>query len=564
MNDFVRIAQATTPANSGSNGGNGNTPLPLVLSQPEADVSLAETRFPGQLVDFRNILNENISFFQIDGSLQMIFANGGSIIVNGFFSGDGAGQVAIVFDGETISIDQFISVANLQVADEVQTAAGETSNLATALGGPQGSGQDFQDAEIGELGPGLDVFDLLNGEGPGNQGGASNEFADGEVDTVPTVVSAAENGALDEGHLTDGNEAGQGPLVATGSLGINFGENAGPSPTLTFDTNGAGVPLDSAGSPLDLSSDGVALTYSIVSNSDGGQTLTAAKEGTGEVVFTVTLDIVPNVFAGGASGAEYTFSLEGNLDNLGAEFDDEIPISFSITATDTDGDSVGTVFQVTIADDDVEIGATDPTSVDEEGLVGENVDTGYDGDLAGAAVTSSGELGISWGADNANPTSGGGIGDRSVEFSDNQPGLTGLSSNGNDVSIAVLGDGTLVGYTGNTEPSASSDSSVVFFATLSDENNGSYDFTLVDNLDHPEQNTEDDIELTFAYTATDGDGDTASSTFVVTVDDDAPVINPTETVSLTEDATGSAGSETFVSSSETGSLNVLWGADDAD
>ncbi|MES0885443.1 hypothetical protein, partial [Roseibium sp. SCP14] len=73
-------------------------------------------------------------------------------------------------------------------------------------------------------------------------------------------------------------------------------------------------------------------------------------------------------------------------------------------------------------------------------------------------------------------------------------------------------------------------------------------------------------DLTFGFTATDSDGDTATSTFTVTINDDAgsPSVGTTETVSLTEDATGSAGSETFVSSSETGSLNVLWGADDAD
>ncbi|MES0810626.1 DUF5801 repeats-in-toxin domain-containing protein [Roseibium sp. SCPC15] len=535
MNDLVRIAQAITPANSGTGGGGENAALPIELLQPAAGTSVTATRLPGQLVDFRQILNEDISFIRIGGDLQMIFANGGDVIVQDFFAGEGADQVAVVFDGETISIDQFISVANLQVADEVQTAAGETSNLATALGGPQGSGQDFQDASIGELGPGLDVFDLLIGEGPGTRGGSIDEFTDGEVNTVPTVVSAADAGAIDEGNLADGNEAGQGPLVATGSLGINFGENAGQSPTLTFDTNGAGVPLDSAGNPLDLSSDGVALTYAIVSNADGGQTLTATKQGTGETVFTVTLDIVPNVFAGGASGAEYVFTLEGNLDHLGADFDESLPVSFSITATDTDGDSVGTSFLVSVADDDVEIGASDASSVDEDGLTDGNVDTGYDGDLSGSAVTSSGGLGISWGSDNGNPTSGGGTGDRSVAFSVAQPGLSGLTSNGNSVSIAVLADGTLVGYTGDAEPASSADGSVVFLATLSDADSGSYEFTLVGNLDHSEAGTEDDIILSITYTATDGDGDAASSTFEVTVDDDAPVIVETSSARVDED-----------------------------
>ncbi|MEM9635182.1 MAG: DUF5801 repeats-in-toxin domain-containing protein [Pseudomonadota bacterium] len=535
MNDLVRIAQAITPATSAANGGGENAALPLELSQPAAGLSVTATRVPGQLVDFRQILNEDISFIRIGGDLQMIFANGGSVIVQDFFAGDGADQVAVVFDGETISIDQFVSVANLQVADEIQTAAGETSNLSTALGGPQGSGQDFQDANIGELGPGLDVFDLLTGEGPGSREGSIDEFSDGEVDTAPTIVSAADAGAIDEGNLADGNEAGQGPLVATGNLGINFGENAGQSPTLTFDTNGAGVPLDSAGNAFGLTADGVALTYSIVSNADGGQSLTAVKEGTGEVVFTVTLDVIPNAFAGGASGAEYIFSLEGNLDHLGATFDESLPVSFSITATDSDGDSVGSSFVVNVADDDVEVGASEASAVDEDGLTDGNVDTGYDGDLSGSAITSSGTLGISWGSDNANPTSGGGTGDRSVSFSGTQSGLSGLTSNGNSVSVSILADGTLVGYTGDTEPTSSTDSSVVFFASLSDADSGSYQFTLAGNLDHSQAGTEDDIVLSIAFTATDGDGDTASSTFEVTVDDDAPVIVETSSAVVDED-----------------------------
>ena len=527
MNEFVRIAQVTTASGSGSNETAGDAAVPIALSKPSEQQSVVSLRLPGQLVDFRQILNEDISFIRIGDDLQMIFTDGGIIIVQNFFLGDSGSQVALVGEEQALSIGEFTSVANLETAEGIQTAAGETTNLATALGGPQGSGQNFQDPNIDGLGGGTNTLDLLNGDGAGDGGGASRVFVDGEVDTVPTIDSSAEAGFLDEGNLTEGNEAGEGSLTATGSLGINFGENAGPSPSLTFDTNGAGIPLDASGSPLDLSSDGVALTYTIVDNADGGQTLTAAKEGTGEVVFTVLLDIVPGVFAGGASGAVYTFTLIGNLDHLTAATDLELPVSFSVTAEDTDGDSIGTSFTVTVTDDDAEIGVAEDSSVDEEGLTGGNVDSGYDGDLAGDAVTASGDLAISWGADNANPTSGGGTGDRSVAFDTDQPGLEGLTSNGDDISVTILADGTLVGYTGSTVPTSTGDTGVVFFATLSDEDTGSYAFTLAGNLDHPDADTEDDLDLTFAFTATDGDGDTASSTFTVTVDDDAPVIGET-------------------------------------
>jgi T1SS-143 domain-containing protein len=576
MNEFVRIAQAAPASNSGNTQTPAGDPVPLVLTQPSAQQSVVSLRSPGQLIDFRQILDTDISFFRIGDDLQMIFADGGILIVQNFFLGDSGSQVALVGDEQVLSLDEFGTIANVQSADEIQTAAGETANLATALGGPQGSGQNFQDTSIEGLGGGSNNLDLLGPGGVGGDGFVGATPADPEVDTVPTIDSGADAGSIDEGNLAEGNEAGQGPLVATGSLGINFGENAGPSPTLEFDVNGAGIPLDASGAPLDLSSDGIALVYTIVSNGDGGQTLTAAKAGTGEVVFTVTIEIVPDVFDGGASGATYTFTLFGNLDHLGTGVDDLLPVSFSVTAEDTDGDAIGTDFTVNILDDDAEIGDPEDSSVDEDGLTGGNVDSGYDGDLAGSAVTSAGDLAISWGADDSNPTAGGGTGDRSVAFSASQPGLAGLTSNGAAVSIAVLADGTLVGYTGTTAPTASGDASVVFFATLSDAGSGSYAFTLSGNLDHPTPDTEDDIDLVFAFTATDGDGDTTSSTFTVTVDDDAPVIGDAEDTSVDEDglaggndgepaAASYAGSdlagEAVISA---GDLAISWGADNGD
>ncbi|WP_055660890.1 T1SS-143 repeat domain-containing protein [Roseibium aggregatum] len=521
-------------------------------------------------------MNADISFIRIGDDLQMIFADGGMLIVQDFFLGDSGSQVALVGEAQALSIGEFVSVANLQTADEIQTAAAETANLATALGGPQGSGQNFQNTNIEGLDGGSNLLDLLTGEGPGAGASVFGEFTDGEVDTVPTA-SGATAGAVDEGYLNDGNEAGEGPLVAIGDLGIDFGENAGPSLSLVFNTNSVGVPLDAAGNLLELSSDGVALAYTITDNADGGQTLTAAKVGTGEVVFTVTLDIQPGTQTGGAAGAQYIFTLFGNLDHVTPETDLALPISFGITASDSDGDEVGTTFLVTVGDDDAEIGAADATSVDEDGLTDGNPDSGYQSDLAGAETTANGSLAISWGADDANPTDGGGLGDRFVVFSDAQPGLAGLTSNGSDINISILADGTLVGFIGSNTPSSAQADNVIFFATVSDGGSGSYEFTLVESLDHPETGVEDDIVLTFAFTATDGDGDATSSTFEVTVNDDAPVVGDVLFSQVDEDgleggnvgesypenpgdyATGGARDDATTSGR---SLNISWGADD--
>ncbi|WP_172831103.1 hypothetical protein, partial [Rhizobium leucaenae] len=116
-----------------------------------------------------------------------------------------------------------------------------------------------------------------------------------------------------------------------------------------------------------------------------------------------------------------------------------------------------------------------------------------------------GSLNISWGADNAN-TNNGGAGDRSVAFTDASVAATGqdgeaLSSHGLAVHTVLLADGTLVGYTGETAPTATSASNIVFYATVSDTNNGHYNFTLVQSLDGAKGS--DAITLTFGYTATD-------------------------------------------------------------
>ncbi|OUR74547.1 hypothetical protein A9Q76_00780, partial [Arcobacter sp. 31_11_sub10_T18] len=157
--------------------------------------------------------------------------------------------------------------------------------------------------------------------------------------------------------------------------------------------------------------------------------------------------------------------------------------------------------------------APEDSTVDEEGLAtAATQDDSYDGDVAGIALTAGGDLNISWGSDDNNS----GTANRSVAFDAAQPGLSGLTSNGEDVVFSLSNDGTVL--------TAIADGVTVFTVSLSDLESGSYDFSLLDNLDHPTADTEDDINLTFNFTATDSDGDTAGSSFTITVDDDAPVI----------------------------------------
>ena len=142
---------------------------------------------------------------------------------------------------------------------------------------------------------------------------------------------------------------------------------------------------------------------------------------------------------------------------------------------------------------------------------------------------------------------------------------------GPQFSIAILSNGTLVGYTGAIAPTATTDASVVFFATLNDDASGSYSFTLKGNLDHPTANTEDDLNLVFAFTAKDADGDTKAGTFTVIVDDDALTVGAVTTQTVDEEGLSGNAGDSYASGDATGevltatsSLNISWGSDNAD
>ena len=197
--------------------------------------------------------------------------------------------------------------------------------------------------------------------------------------------------------------------------------------------------------------------------------------------------------------------------------------TFTYTITDADGDTTTATFTVQLTDEKATIGEPTDSSVDEEGLSG-NVDDPYDGDLAGSVTSVSGvDLDIDFGVDGAG----------TVTFDSTQTALDALSltSGGDAVSWVLLSSNTvLVGYTGAV-PTSTGDADVVFYASLSATGSGSYDFTQVEALDHPTIDTEDDIDLVFAFDAADAEGEGSSSSFTVTVDDDGPVnISPMPTI----------------------------------
>ncbi|MGN6461033.1 MAG: T1SS-143 repeat domain-containing protein, partial [Pseudolabrys sp.] len=393
---------------------------------------------------------------------------------------------------------------------------------------------------------------------------ATNSFTITVADDKP-VASTGDAGSVTEGALASGNETPhvETEATATGSLNISWGADNG-------NTNQGGAGDRSV----------VFANASVATEGQDGEAMTShglavhtvlLPDGTlvgytGEVAPTAVLDgkgaaganIVFYATVSDTDNGHYNFTLVQSLDD--AKGSDAIKLTFGYTATDSDGDTATNSFAVTVVDDKPVAAVGDAGSVTEGALISGNETPHVETD----AITT-GSLNISWGADDAN-TGQGGAGDRSVAFTSADVSTQGqdgeaLSSHGLAVLTVLLADGTLVGSPGESSPTAISASNVVFYATVSDTDNGHYNFTLVQSLDDAKGS--DAIKLTFGYTATDSDGDTASNTFTVSIADDKPVAATGDAGSVAEGALANAKEIPHVETdaTATGSLNISWGAD---
>jgi T1SS-143 domain-containing protein len=305
------------------------------------------------------------------------------------------------------------------------------------------------------------------------------------------------------------------------SLPINFGAD-GPAAENPIQIDADGI-VDQYGNPL--TSNGVEVQFNW-----NAETNTLEGTANGQPVINIHVD----VYGGGYS--EVYVELRDNLDHpIGADgeslgTEDNLNITLNYTATDADGDQAYGSFDLSIDDDMPVIGEPETGMVDEEGINGNAGDSYPSGDMSGEDTVANGKLNIDWGADNNNDADS--EFDRSVVFADQQA-PQGLTADGEPVSYRISDDdpSQLIAYTGVPGTDSYSE---VFTVSLSDEAEGSYTFTLLGNLDHPEENTEDNIDLSFEFIATDSDGDSATGSFTVVVDDDAPVASG-ESVEFTVD-----------------------------
>ncbi|MGA3827193.1 hypothetical protein ACPC1M_27355, partial [Pseudomonas chlororaphis] len=429
------------------------------------------------------------------GSVTGIFQSGADVPLSYSLSSDtsglpalSSGGVALIYSvaGDTLTA----KAGAVDVFTFSLSAAGAYSfTLLQPLDHP--AGNDENDITI-NLGTILQATD--------NDGDTVTAAAEKLVITVdddtPTAAGAAEAGTVDEDGLANGIAGGVGDVAgeattASGSVTAIFQSGADVPLTYSLSSDTSGLPA--------LSSGGVALVYSVA-----GDTLTA-KAGAVDV-FTFSLS---------AAGA-YSFSLLQPLDHPAGNDENDITLNLGtlLQATDKDGDTVTAAAEklvITIDDDTpTAAGAAEAGTVDEDGLA--NGIAGGVGDVAGEATVASGSV--------AGIFQSGADVPLSFSLSSNTSGLPALSSGGVALAYSVLGD-TLTAKAGAVD---------VFTFSLSAA--GAYSFSLLQPLDHPAGNDENDITLNLGtlLQATDKDGDTvtaAAEKLVITVDDDTPTANGT-------------------------------------
>ncbi|MGH1375480.1 MAG: DUF5801 repeats-in-toxin domain-containing protein [Alphaproteobacteria bacterium] len=361
-----------------------------------------------------------------------------------------------------------------QLAD-VAPAAGGNSGSGSASGGGYGYQSSF-DAQgvigIDDVGP-IDPTQLEYGI-EFNQDQVLPE--DDEGDDTPEFVDDAPEifGAAKVLDETDGFALNEG-----GVLDFDFGDNGGG----TLSTNDNFLASGSLGTGL--SSGGVPVT---VTATAGGYEGTA----NGQTVFTFTID---------PQSGEYTYNQILPFDHADSnDPNDAITLDFGVQISDSDGDIAQTSVSITVHDDA-------PISIDAPAL---SVD---ETDLSSGA-TASGNVNVVFGNDGAGDITGNGV---SV--------VGNLTSGGNAVTVSY--DTTTGTYSGTANGQD------VFTMTVNSD--GSYDFTLIGTLDHPDTSDKNDVlSLQFGVQATDGDGDSIDTMVRVDVLDDGPVCVVPQTATVDE------------------------------
>ncbi|MGL4396124.1 MAG: DUF5801 repeats-in-toxin domain-containing protein [Hyphomicrobium sp.] len=264
---------------------------------------------------------------------------------------------------------------------------------------------------------------------------------------------------------------------------------------------------------------------------------------------TVSPTVVVGIVAAGALAGQAAFAVEINTATGALKVEqylsikhpdplntnesvniDDFKIFATVTITDGDGDQSAAGYSIgdliTFHDDvSTAFNVTDTEITDDEGkgdfsaLSNPGVAPGIAGaDVAGTPATASGVAGALFtvGAD----------GIKSIVI-DNPAGVKAIWDDGTGIAKQeTLTYATSVDGLGNTTLTATGADSLDDVFTLLVNADGSYTFTQLKALVHPVNTpaNEDDLNVVFNFTVTDGDDDATSGSLTVTVDDDTPVV----------------------------------------
>ncbi|WP_421334622.1 DUF5801 repeats-in-toxin domain-containing protein [Aeromonas veronii] len=235
--------------------------------------------------------------------------------------------------------------------------------------------------------------------------------------------------------------------------------------------------------------DGAGSIQWLTSGAPGGYTYEAGSGGSllvkqaGVTVLTVTLN-----------SATGTYSVTQNAPIKHADGNDENNATFTLNyrVTDADKDSVEGSLTINVDDDTPTVSANAAVQLDDDVLVGGIA--GGTGDDPNS-VNVSGTLGHSFGADGAG-------------------------------SVQWLTTGAPAGFTYETNPAGAllvkQGATTVLTVTLNSAT-GAYSVTQNSPIQHANADQENNQAFTLNYKVNDGDGDTATGTLAINVDDDTPV-----------------------------------------
>lgn len=191
--------------------------------------------------------------------------------------------------------------------------------------------------------------------------------------------------------------------------------------------------------------------------------------------------------------------------------------SFTYTITDADGDqSTATVTVANIQTNTQPTAGTQSITVDEDGLPG-GIANGT-GDVAGAAITQSGTLIHAFNGDGpSTPASS-----DPINFSPMHNVSAGATAGGAALTYYWDGNANVL-YASTNVTNATTAAATAAFSISLNTSTGAYTYNLLKPLDHPAGNNENDLTFNITYQVKDSNGDAATGTLTVVVDDDSPV-----------------------------------------